>query len=142
MAQLSRINSEHKTFAKDVLNVENAAARLYFDFARRGRVEPHQLLEVHQLPTLQKMLGPGASYRWNSPYPWLSNPGHACYLNSVVRCLFHCSPARQYLRDAVDTNPVVPALKQLLDAYVNGSQNASQAAPRHWDVFVPHELLD
>ena len=130
-----RIITECNTFKANVLDVEDVAAAQYKAFAKDRRVEPREL------PVLQHMLEGADGYSGNSPYPWFANPGHACYLNSVVRCLFHLGPARNYVRDLVPTNAVGVELQKLLSAYVDGVRGEGQPGPRHWDVLVPHDLL-
>ena len=70
------------------------------------------------------------------------NCGHACYFNAVVHCLFHCEAARRCLWAAAPLNDVRVEMQALLRAYTEGVQPAGQQSPRHWDVLVPHKLLE
>ena len=136
VARLHRVLEEQATFSAHVLHVEKCAAKAYFDFARRRSVARRQL------PCLQKRLDPSSGYGGRSPFPWFVNCGNTCYLNAVVHCLFHCEAVRGSLLAAQPTNEVRVEVQELLRAYTQGVQPANQPSPRHWDVLVPHRLLE
>ena len=87
---LRRIQAESEPL-RVALQSEQEAAQVSQDFARR-----HGVNAPRHLPCAQKQMGQGESHCGSSPFPWFVNAGHACYLDSVVTCLFHCVAARQH----------------------------------------------
>ena len=85
---LRRILAEHAPL-KTVLNEEQFGALDYRQFQRRHRSEFLDFgFKLREMPRAQKQLGSGEAHAGSSPFPWFTNVGHSCYLNSIVACLF------------------------------------------------------
>ena len=121
-----------------VLQREQAAAQVSQSFSRRHGVD-----DLRHLPRAQECLGEGESHCGSSPFPWFVNVGHACYLDSVVTCLFHCAVPRQYMRTMARTSELREALQDFLRDYTDGIiLGPAETTPWHWDVLAPCRLVD
>jgi hypothetical protein len=134
---LRRIQAESKPLMV-VLQREQEAAQVFLEFARR-----HGVGAPRHLPRAQKRMGKDELHCGSSPFPWIVNVGNACYLDSVVTCLFHCAAPRQHVLAMPRASELHEALQDLLRDYVEGMiLEPAGAAPWHWDVLAPCRLVD
>ena len=103
---LRRVQAEIGPLAV-VLQREQEAAQVSKDFADDHGVNGL----LRHAPRAQKQMGPGDSHCGSSPFPWFVNVGHACYLDTVVTCLFHCSAPRQHLAAMPPATELLAALQ-------------------------------
>ena len=87
-------------------------------------------------------MGQNDAHCGSSPFTWFVNVGHACYLDSVVTCLFHCSAPRQHVAAMAPATELLAALQDLLTMYRDGLVEPEGAEPWHWDVLAPCRLAD
>ena len=115
---------------------EEKATESYKSWSYRRDTEPRGV------PLLQRRNGRAARFIATTPYPFFTNVGHTCFINAVIRCLFHSGQARKYLTQAPPGNALTDVLASWLDEYSHGIAVDGAADRVGWNIMVPHKLVD
>ena len=126
-----------QAYIEPAVRVEDAAVEAYKAFASRRAAQ-----FLFPLPATQSAVASDMMLAGVSPYPFLKNLGHTCYLKRVRAVPPPLRSRAEYLRTCVPNNNVAAATRTPQQQYIDGEKIAGAAVPHAWDVIAPHVLVE